>query len=168
MLAVLTPRYALSRGSSCNPVVLYAIPYTPPVLPTTSSSLIAAPTGTPAYATLITASPVIESVVSTVIASETILSSPIPTGPTVCVMPPYFTILVNETGHAPQYLYDPDSVNDDALSFTYDLDQSAVFSLTNTNQLEFSVVNAFGTPVVLISEQDVQVCYQLSLAKSLY
>jgi hypothetical protein len=81
---------------------------------------------------------------------------------------PYFTIFVNETGYPAQYLYDPNSVDDDALSFTFEFSQSSVFSLTSTDQLEFGVVDIWNKPVVLISEQDIQVCGQPITAKSWY
>lgn len=130
-LAVLTKRFQLSRGSTCSSVQLYAIPYTPPATPT-----IATPTPTPT----ITSS----------------LETSTPSAAPYCALPPYFTILVNETGAAPQYLYDPNSINDEALSFTDDPTQSLIFSLTSSGQLEFTVTNIWNQPVLLISEQDVQ------------
>lgn len=45
-----------------------------------------------------------------------------------CVLSPYFIILVNETDQPTQYLYDPYSVNDDALSFTQEPKESLIFS----------------------------------------
>jgi hypothetical protein len=67
---------------------------------------------------------------------------------------PYFKILVNETGRAAQYLYDPEALGDDALSFTSDPDQSLVFYLNPSDQLTFNIVDIFGNPMVLASEQD--------------
>jgi hypothetical protein len=75
-----------------------------------------------------------------------------------CSLPPYFTITVNETGMPPQYLYDPFSVDDEALSFTTDFSQGLIFSLNATGQLEFTISDIYNNVVQLISEQDIQVC----------
>jgi len=141
-LAVLTRRFQLTRGSTCSSVQLYAIPYTPPAAPT-STSVAPLPTSTQTTST------------PTQISSLE-LATPTPSAAPYCALPPYFTILVNETGAAPQYLYDPNSINDEALSFTNDPTQSLIFSLTSSGQLEFTVTNIWNQPVLLISEQDVQ------------
>lgn len=121
ILAVLSARGQVSRGSTCATVKLFAIP-------------------------IIAASP------SAVATSSVAL----PTSTSSCALPDYFTILVNETGSAPQYLYDPNSIDDDELSFTTDSTQSLVFSLTSSGQLEFTVTDIWGAPVLLVSEQDIQ------------
>lgn len=155
ILAVLTPRFAFSRGSSCTPVILYAVPYAPPVF----SSPVSVPVVTSvvsALASEVSLSTVVRTPTPAIVSSAQVL---VPTMPPYCVLATYFTILVNETGYPAQYLYDPNSVNDEALSFTLDFSESAIFSLTSTNQLEFHVVNVFNQPVVLISEQDILVFY---------
>jgi len=90
-----------------------------------------------------------------------------------CQVAPYFKIVVTESGTrgepplAPQYLYDPESVDDDKLQFTSDPNQSAVFSLSPTGQLEFTVQDMWGTDVVLLSDQDSHVRFlQSNLSNS--
>ncbi|TAQ89368.1 hypothetical protein B7494_g2321 [Chlorociboria aeruginascens] len=128
ILAVLSSRYQISRGSACETVRLYAIPYSPQPLQTTASQT------------------------STSSTTVTSLASASPT----CALPPYFKITVNATGMPPQYLYDPNSIDDDALSFTTNRSNSLVFSLTPTGQLQFNVTDIFNRPVILVSEQDTQ------------
>ena len=120
VLAVLSSRFQISRGSTCESVTLFVIPY---VVPTPPTGTIASPTAAPTSS---------------------------------CILAPYFTILVNETGTQAQYLYDPNSVDDEALSFTNDPSQSLIFSLTQSGQLEFTVTDIWNNPVLLVSEQDVQ------------
>ncbi|KAM3066084.1 hypothetical protein ACMFMG_010575 [Clarireedia jacksonii] len=134
VLNVLTPAKKLARGSSCVEVKLYAIEVFPP--PTM--------TGTPTAA------------ISTQVPSTVTASAPLSSFTTAngCTVPPYFKILVNETGMDPQYLYDPIALGDDALSFTSDPDMSLVFYLNPADQLTFNIIDFFGNPVVLASEQD--------------
>jgi hypothetical protein len=93
------------------------------------------------------------STLATVTSSVPAASSTAP----ICVLPSYFTILVNETGAVPQYLWDPNSDDDEALSFTTDPAQSLIFTLTpGTNQLQFNVSDLYDHTVTLVSEQDMQ------------
>jgi hypothetical protein len=94
-------------------------------------------------------------VASATVASSTSTYPAAPTAST-CVLPDQFTIWVNQTGYPPQYLSDPNPNDDEALEFTTDFSQSLVFSITNTGQLEFNIVDYYGNEVQMYSEQDPQ------------
>jgi hypothetical protein len=170
-LAVLTGRFAQARGLQCTGVTLFVVPVIVPVSSATKSTTTVHPTSTTSTSTTTTTttttavavtssssavSSAVSSVVSAASSSPVSSTTPVPS----CVLPPYFTITVNETGMAPQYLYDPFSVDDEALSFTTDPSQGLIFSLNATaGQLEFTITDIYNNVVQLISEQDIQVCY---------
>ena len=135
-LSILSERYQRTRGVTCTVVQIHPIPY---VAPTSVSIPYVASTSITTLATVTSSVPAASS-----------------TAPT-CVLPSYFTILVNMTGAVPQYLWDPNSDDDEALSFTTDPAQSLIFTLTpGTNQLEFNVSDLYDHTVTLVSEQDMQ------------
>ncbi|PQE26863.1 hypothetical protein CJF31_00003586 [Rutstroemia sp. NJR-2017a BVV2] len=139
ILNVLTPAKKLARGSSCVTVNLYAVEVSAPL---SSSAL--APTETPTTA------------MSTQVPSAVTASAPLSSFTTVtgCTVAPYFKILIHEAGMAAQYLYDPVALGDDALSFTSNPDMSLIFYLNPNDQLTFNIIDFFGNPMVLASNQD--------------
>jgi hypothetical protein len=141
ILNVLTPAKKLARGSSCVTVNLYAVEVS---APSSSSASALAPTETPTTA-------ISTQVPSTVTASAPLSSITTITG---CTVAPYFKILINEAGMAAQYLYDPVALGDDALSFTNNPDMSLLFYLNQNDQLTFNIIDFFGNPMVLASNQD--------------
>jgi hypothetical protein len=91
-----------------------------------------------------------------------------------CQVAPYFKIAAIEAGDmsgapplGPQYLYDPMSNDDDKLQFSPDISVGAIFSLSPTGQLEFSVTDLWGTQVILLSDQDAHVCHIRSIFRLL-
>jgi hypothetical protein len=174
-LAVLTNRFSQTRGSQCTNLALFVVPVIVPVSSSTKSSTTVRPTSTTSssYTTTTTtttsttataiaiSSPAVSSASVSPASTTTASSSPVSSSSAVpsCSLPPYFTITVNETGMPPQYLYDPFSVDDEALSFTTDFSQGLIFSLNATGQLEFTISDIYNNVVQLISEQDIQVCY---------
>lgn len=140
VFTILTPAKQLQRGSGCTQVRAYAVAYDGSQS-TISSSI--EPTRT--------------MIPSSDLVTSTSTFSPITSSTTIagCPVAPYFRILVNETGMPPQYLWDPVSFGDDALSFTNDASKSLTFSLSpTTGQLQFNIVDFFGNPVLLASNQD--------------
>jgi hypothetical protein len=59
------------------------------------------------------------------------------------------------------------SNDDDKLQFTTNAAQGSVFSITPTGQLEFTVVDIWGSTVILLSDQDSHVCDFLNNSKDL-
>jgi hypothetical protein len=91
-----------------------------------------------------------------------------------CQVAPYFKIVAIEAAVMsgvppldPQYLYDPMSNDDDKLQFSPDISVGAIFSLSPTGQLEFSVTDMWGTQVILLSDQDAHVCHLPSISRLL-
>jgi len=127
LLGVFGERFLLQRGATCSEVALFAVPYVVPITPWIESTSTSAVVPTPTQ-------------------------SPSPS----CEIPPYFIILVNETGFETQYLYDPFSTDDEALSFTPNPDLSLIFSISSNDSLTFQVWDVYGNLVQLVSEQDPQ------------
>ncbi|RDW85652.1 hypothetical protein BP5796_03977 [Coleophoma crateriformis] len=134
VLTILSPRWVRLRQGSCTKATLSVIPYTE------SQSTGSAPT---AVSTNSLASP-----------AQSALVTLMPTAPPLCVVPPYFVILAEAAGMAVQYLWDPNPMGDDQLSFTSEKSQSVIFSLSSYGQLEFTVTDLRGNPVLLLSNQD--------------
>lgn len=141
VFTILTPATQIQRGSGCTQVQAFAVAVQPPssTLSTAIASTTEVPSGTVGLVT--------SSSTFSPIASSTSIAG--------CPVTPFFKILVNQTGMPPQYLWDPVPFGDDALSFTTDEAQSLTFSLSpSTGQLQFNIIDFFGNPVLLASNQD--------------
>ncbi|ATZ56524.1 hypothetical protein BCIN_13g03620 [Botrytis cinerea B05.10] len=165
IFTILTPAKQIQRGSACTQVRAFAVAING--ASSTLSTTIASPTvsstgfiGTELSQTGVSSTPLIATTIpsgTSGLMTGTSTFSPISTSTTIagCPVAPSFRILVNQKGMPAQYLWDPVSFGDDALSFTTDPEQSLTFSLSpTTGQLQFNIVDFFGNPVLLASNQD--------------
>ncbi|KAF7923311.1 hypothetical protein EAE99_007008 [Botrytis elliptica] len=165
VFTILTPAKQVQRGDACTQVRAFAVAVNGPS--STFSTTIASPTGsstgligTEVSETGASSTPLIATTIpsgTSGLVTGTSTFSPITSSTSIagCPVAPFFRILVNQTGMPAQYLWDPVSFGDDALSFTTDAAQSLTFSLSpTTGQLQFNIVDFFGNPVLLASNQD--------------
>ncbi|KAF7891180.1 uncharacterized protein EAF02_001505 [Botrytis sinoallii] len=165
VFTILTPAKQVQRGDACTQVRAFAVAVNGPS--STLSTAIASPTGsstgligTEVSETGASSTPLIATTIpseTSGLVTSTSTFSPITSSTSIagCPVAPFFRILVNQTGMPAQYLWDPVSFGDDALSFTTDAAQSLTFSLSpTTGQLQFNIIDFFGNPVLLASNQD--------------
>ncbi|KAF7950332.1 hypothetical protein EAE96_007619 [Botrytis aclada] len=158
IFTILTPAKQIQRGDACTQVRAFAVAVSGPS--STLSTTIASPTGSSTEVSETGASTLIATTIpsgTSGLVTGTSTFSPITSSTSIagCPVAPSFRILVNQTGMPAQYLWDPVSFGDDALSFTTDAEQSLTFSLSpTTGQLQFNIIDYFGNPVLLASNQD--------------
>ncbi|KAF7890825.1 uncharacterized protein EAF01_010634 [Botrytis porri] len=165
IFTILTPAKQIQRGDACTQVRAFAVAVNGPS--STLSTTIASPTesstgliGTEVSETGASSTPLIATTIPSGtwgLMTGTSTFSPITSSTSIagCPVAPFFRILVDQTGMPAQYLWDPVSFGDDALSFTTDAAQSLTFSLSpTTGQLQFNIIDFFGNPVLLASNQD--------------